>query len=371
VTTTSPETGGWSALQADRLSALSSQLLQLRQELGRKVVGQSEVVRQILAAILSEGHCLVVGMPGLAKTLLIRSIAGLLSLEFKRIQFTPDLMPADITGATLIHREAIHAAEGGDGGLGEPSWRFIRGPIFANVVLADEINRTPPKTQSALMEAMEERQVTAAGRRMPLSRPFFVLATQNPIEHEGTYSLPVSQLDRFQLTIHIDYPSFEEEFRVVLLTTSAYDSVLAPIVGREDIIEAIGLARRVQVPERLLDYVARLVRRTRPASKDAPDFVREWISWGAGPRAVQAMVQAARAFAFQDGRIEVRADDIHEALHPTLRHRLVLTYHAEAEGIQPDQVVDQIVASMPDGLYRPPETTRPRRGLLARILGRT
>jgi len=322
----------------------------LRTRLAAKIVGQEHVVTQVLASILSEGHCLIVGVPGLAKTLLISSVADLLTLQFKRIQFTPDLMPNDITGATLIR----------DDDEGVRGFHFLRGPIFANVILADEINRTPPKTQAALMEAMEERQVTASGRRAPLPRPFFVLATQNPIEQEGTYPLPVSQLDRFQQTILIDYPSDDEEFRIVQMTTSAYGCDLEPLLTHEDVVEAIALVSRIAVPARLVDYASRLVRCTRPDSGSAPQFVRESISWGAGPRAIQALVAGARALAFLAGRTEATADDLHGVVFSTLRHRLVRTYHAEAEGIDVDDIVRRVLLSMPDGIYHEPEPERPR-----------
>jgi len=344
------------------LRKYGSSFKELRANLGKKIIGQDQVVRQVLAALLSEGHCLLIGVPGLAKTLLIHSVASLLSLEFKRIQFTPDLMPSDITGATLIR----------DSREGERGFRFLRGPIFSNVILADEINRTPPKTQAALMEAMEERQITAAGSRMPLPRPFFVLATQNPIEQEGTYPLPVSQLDRFQQTIHIDYPTTDEEFDIVQLTTSSYDSVLEPLLYHDSISEAIELASRIHLPQTLVDYAARVVRRTRPTSPDAPDFVVEWISWGAGPRAIQSLLSGARALAFLDGRGEVTHDDIHEMARPAMRHRLLRTYHAEAEGVDVDSVIERVLESLPDGLYRRPSANpaAKRPGLLTRLIGR-
>ncbi|MBN1443121.1 MAG: MoxR family ATPase [Planctomycetes bacterium] len=329
--------------------------------LGNSVVGQDDVVRQVLASLLAEGHALIVGVPGLAKTLLVRSLAALLSLDFKRIQFTPDLMPSDITGTTLI---------GADAG-GQRAFRFLPGPLFANIVLADEINRTPPKTQAALMEAMEERQVTAAGQRLPLPRPFFVLATQNPIEQEGTYPLPVSQLDRFLFQIDIDYPTEEEEFRVVQRTTSAYDAPLASVISRERILEMIARVRAVAIPLPLIDYASRIVRQTRPHREDAPAFVRETIAWGAGPRAVQSMLLAGKSLAFLDGRSEVSYDDLHAIVHPALRHRLVLTYHAEAESLRVDDLIDRVIESLPDGRYRRrPAGAGARKGLFARILSR-
>jgi len=342
----------------DKVTEYSRILSELKEELKKLIVGQEEVVDQVLAAILAEGHCLLVGVPGLAKTLMVRSLAGLLSLDFKRIQFTPDLMPSDITGTTLIRTDAVS----------ERGFHFLRGPIFANIILADEINRTPPKTQAALMEAMEERQVTAGGQRLPLGRPFFVLATQNPIEQEGTYPLPVSQLDRFLLKIHVDYPTEDEEFRVVLRTTSSYDAKLEPRLGREQMREIIDLVQRTVVSGSILDYAASIVRQTRPQSTEAPPFVQKSIAWGAGPRAVQAMIMGSKSLAFLDGRTEVTVDDIHQIARPVLRHRLVLSFHAEAEGIDPDSLVDQILVGL--GRYELPqdETQSPRKGLLARLI---
>jgi MoxR-like ATPase len=345
-----------------KLSEYGSRLEQLRTELRKKIIGQDAVVRQLLAALLSEGHCLLIGVPGLAKTLLISSIASLLSLDFKRIQFTPDLMPSDITGATLIR----------DSQEGERGFHFLPGPIFANVILADEINRTPPKTQAALMEAMEERQITASGQRVRLPRPFFVLATQNPIEQEGTYPLPVSQLDRFQQTIHIDYPTTDEEFDIVQLTTSAYESSLAPLLDRASISEAVAMVAQVHLPQTLVEYASRVVRRTRPTSSDAPDFVHEWISWGAGPRATQALLASARALAFIDGRGEATYEDLHEMACSTMRHRLLRTYHAEAEGIDVDSIIERVLESMPEGRYQraSEDAVEPKPGFLARLIRR-
>ncbi len=300
-------------------------------------------------------------MPGLAKTLMIRTLADSMTLSFNRVQFTPDLMPSDITGATIISEEG-----GGDRG-----YRFLKGPVFANVILADEINRTPPKTGAALMEAMEERQVTAGGQRFPLDRPFFVLATQNPIEQEGTYPLPVSQIDRFMFNVLIDYPSADEEFEILQRTTSAYASAIEPVVDRPTILRGIAAARRVSVPDRLVDYATRIVRRTRPADASSPDFVRESLAWGAGPRAVQAILLGAKAHALLAGRPEVAAEDIHAVVAPTLRHRMLLGYHAEAEGVQPDAVIERILDGMPDGLYRRPATSaRQRPGVLGRLFGK-
>ncbi len=331
----------------------------LRTALARRIVGQEEVVTELLMAILAEGHCLIIGVPGLAKTLMVSTIAELLSLKFKRIQFTPDLMPSDITGASILSEE----------GSGQREYHFLKGPIFANVILADEINRTPPKTQAALMEAMEERQITAGGRRFPLERPFFVLATQNPIEQDGTYPLPVSQTDRFLFNVLIDYPETEEEFEILQRTTSSYSSSFEPLLDREMIKRATLAARRLEISNRLIDYATRLVRRSRPADPEASEFVREWIAWGGGPRAVQSLILGAKAHALLSGRQAVEPDDIHRVFKPTLRHRLILNYHAEAEGIQPDFVIENILESMPDGYYRKPEK-KSKSGFLARLLRR-
>ncbi len=348
-----------------RIEAFASRVEALRKELHRRVVGQDGVITQILAALLSEGHCLIVGLPGLAKTLLVSSIAEILSLGFKRIQFTPDLMPSDITGASIIS----------DDGSGHRSFRFLRGPIFSNIILADEINRTPPKTQSALMEAMEERQVSGAGRHLPLERPFFVLATQNPIELEGTYPLPVSQLDRFLFSIAIDYPSAAEELKILVMTTSAYSATLAKILSRDEVLELLGLARRIVVEPRRLDYVARIVRSTRPSAPGSSELTRSLVAWGGGPRATQGILAASRAMALMAGRPFVTEDDIHAVAVPTLRHRIILRYHAEAEGIRKDDVILRTLASMPDGLFRGTDSLQERtvqrgkKSFFARLFG--
>ena len=344
-----------------RIEKYSSEIADLRRNLASRIVGQDKVIKQVLAAILSEGHCLIIGVPGLAKTLLVRSLSELLTLDFSRIQFTPDLMPSDITGATLLQDDS-------DGVRG---FNFMRGPVFSNVILADEINRTPPKTQAALMEAMEERQVTTSGGNVPLDRPFFVLATQNPIEQEGTYPLPVSQMDRFQQSIRIDYPEVEEEMQIVQQTTSSYQSRLEPMLDKESICELISLTGKISISSMLIDYVSRIVRKTRPGSEKAPAFVKEWVSWGAGPRGVQAVIEGARAFALMDGRPEVTPGDIHEMCFSTLRHRMVPTYHAEAEGVDTDIVIEKILEGMPEGHYKPAEKeTSIAPGFFRRLLGR-
>lgn len=340
-----------------RIAELGSSLRRLREELGKRIIGQDVVIEELLIALLAEGHCLLVGVPGLAKTLLISTVAELIRLDFKRIQFTPDLMPNDITGATMI----------GQGEKpGTRSLRFLKGPIFTHLLLADEINRTPPKTQAALMEAMEERQVTAGGRTHRLEPPFFVLATQNPIEQEGTYPLPVTQLDRFLLEVHVDYPDFDEEFQVVERTTSSYRSEIQPQLDRDTLLEAIRTTRAISIPGELADYATRIVRFTRPADSDESseslEVVREWISWGAGPRAVQSLLAGARARALLEGRSRVELADIHRVVFPALRHRIQLNYHGEAEGITPDQVIEEILLAMPDSRYERPEPVLRDRG---------
>lgn len=323
-------------LDFGRLTEFARALSDLRAELHRRIVGQDEVITQVLAAILAEGHCLVVGVPGLAKTMIVSSVAELLSLEFKRVQFTPDLMPSDITGTTIIREVSP----------GRREFHFLRGPVFTNVLLADEINRTTPKTQAALMEAMEERQVSVAGRRVSLERPFFVLATQNPIELEGTYPLPVSQLDRFLFNILIDYPEEAEEFRIVVLTTSAYEASLRKVVERQQLVDMIEAVPRIFIAPPLLDRVARIVRSTRPSSPDAPPLTKGFVAWGAGPRAAKSIVSAAKAMALMAGRPEVLWQDIEAVLRPTLRHRILLRFHAKSEGVRPDDVVDEVVRSL-------------------------
>jgi len=322
---------------ARSIEEAARRLAGVRAEIGKRIVGLHAVIEELLIALLAEGNVLLVGVPGLAKTLLVQTIAEVLALRFSRIQFTPDLMPSDITGTGLIDL----AAE-----TGLRAFRFREGPVFANVILADEINRTPPKTQAALIEAMEERQVTAAGRKRPLPRPFFVLATQNPIEQVGTYPLPITQLDRFLFHTLLDYPAPDEEERIVILTTSAYSAPLAPLVEAEEIRGWIDLARAIPVPVPLLAFAASLVRRTRPAEPEAPPAVREFLSCGAGPRAAQALLAAARARALLEGAAEARLEDARRVAHPVLRHRLVRNYHGEAEGVSPDTIVDAVLGTI-------------------------
>lgn len=303
-------------------------------EVRKVVVGQTDVIEDLLIAILANGHCLLVGVPGLAKTLLVSTLARVLDLEFSRIQFTPDLMPSDITGTDVLETEE---------GTGKRFFRFIKGPVFANIVLADEINRTPPKTQAALLQAMQEREVTAGGKTYPLSPPFFVLATQNPIDQEGTYPLPEAQLDRFMFNISVDYPSIDDECRIVEETTSAYQANLAKILSGADILRLQGLVRRVPVAQDLVRYAVRLVRASRPKTDDAPKFVKDWVSWGAGPRASQYLVLGAKTRAVLDGRYTPQTDDVRAVARAVMRHRLVTNFNAEAEGIDAVQIVDRLV----------------------------
>jgi MoxR-like ATPase len=321
---------------AQAIARLNESYTHLRRELAKVVVGQNDVVEQLLIALFAGGHCLLVGVPGLAKTLLVRTLAEALSLKFNRIQFTPDLMPADITGTEVIQ----HDRESGD-----RLFRFTPGPIFANVVLADEINRTPPKTQAALLEAMQERQVTAGGQRHPLPQPFFVLATQNPIEQEGTYPLPEAQLDRFMFEVLVDYPAEDEELAIVKQTTCDYTPRVTPTLAAEQIDQYAALVRRVPVADHLVRYAMQLARRTRVGRPEATDMASKYITWGAGPRASQYLVLAAKARAALNGRFFVAADDIRAVAPPVLRHRIITNFTAEAEGVTPDTIVEQLLDS--------------------------
>jgi MoxR-like ATPase len=300
-------------------------------------VGQQDVIDQLLISIFSRGHCLLEGVPGLAKTLLISTLAKSLSLSFSRIQFTPDLMPADITGTEVIEKQP-------DGALQR---RFMEGPLFANVVLADEINRTPPKTQAALLEAMQERQVTVGRVRHPLGDPFFVLATQNPIEQEGTYPLPEAQQDRFMFKVLVDYPSFNEELQVARQTTSKIDTTVEPVLGGQEILELQDLVRSVPVSDHVIRYALTIVRQTRVGTEGIPDFMQENIGWGAGPRAVQFLVLSGKARALLHGRSYVTVEDIQALCRPVLRHRLVVTFAAESDGLTTDDCIDRLVKETP------------------------
>lgn len=310
------------------------------EELSKTIIGQKDVVQQLLISLLAGGHCLITGAPGLAKTLLVRSVAQIFHLKFQRIQFTPDLMPSDITGTEILEQR--------DDGRRE--MEFVHGPIFANVILADEINRTPPKTQAALLEAMQEHQVTVAGKRYVLEEPFFVLATQNPIEMEGTYPLPEAQLDRFMFNVLIDYLPHEEELDVVLQTTSGNPAPIEPLFTGEDILKFQEVVRRVPIARETADYAVRLAEATRPERPEATAFVNDWVSWGAGLRAAQTLVLGAKARALLEGRAHATTEDIRALAPPTLRHRVLLNYKAEAEGVTVNDCIEALLKSVPSGV---------------------
>ena len=303
------------------------------EELHKVVVGQDHVIEQILSAIFTGGHCLLVGVPGLAKTLMVSSVAQILNVAFKRVQFTPDLMPSDITGTTILDETAD----------GKREFRFVRGPIFANIVLADEINRTPPKTQAALLEAMQERQVTAGQETMKLPEPFFVIATQNPIEQEGTYPLPEAQLDRFMFNIKVDYPTVEDEQLIVAMSTRGDKPELTKVLTAERIVAWQKLVKKIEVPKFVNDFIVKLVRATRPKDPSAPDVIKRLVDWGAGPRAGIFLAQAGQAFAAMDGRPSVALDDIKKAAIPVLRHRVSANFQAQAEGKNSDDIVVELL----------------------------
>ena len=317
--------------QMERLETARSAILL---ELEKQIVGQKQVIDELLITLFSGGHCLLVGVPGLAKTLLIRTIAQILDLQFNRIQFTPDLMPADITGTDIIQD---------DTSTGDRSFRFIQGPVFSNIVLADEINRTPPKTQAALLQAMQEHHVTAGGQTYSLPEPFFVLATQNPIEQEGTYPLPEAQLDRFMFNIHIGYPDKAEEKQIVMSTTSAYAASFNHVLTGSEILELQQLVRKVPVAEKIVDYAVALSRNTRPENESTPQFVKDWVSWGAGPRASQYLILAAKAKAVLSGRPNASFEDVKAVAKPVLRHRVLTNFNAEADGITSVDIIDKLL----------------------------
>jgi len=309
----------------------------IRAEIGKVIVGQDKVIEQLLISLLSSGHCLLVGVPGLAKTLMISTLARVLNLKFNRIQFTPDLMPSDITGTEIIEE---------DRAAGKRAFRFVKGPVFANIILADEINRTPPKTQAALLQAMQEHEVTAAGETYKLEEPFFVLATQNPIEQEGTYPLPEAQLDRFMFNVIVDYPSGDEEEMIVKTTTTVAMHELTRILSAEDIVAFQNLVRRVPVSDHLVHYAVQLVRATRPHETGAPDFIKKWVNWGAGPRASQYLILAAKTRAILDGRPTPGPDDVRFAAYPVLRHRIVTSFNAEADGVDSLEIVRRVLETV-------------------------
>ncbi|MCI5056475.1 MAG: MoxR family ATPase [Flavobacteriales bacterium] len=300
-----------------------------KKEIGKVIVGQDQVIKDVLISIFSRGHCLLVGVPGLAKTLLVNTIAQVLGLDFNRIQFTPDLMPSDIIGSEILDETK--------------QFKFIKGPLFANIILADEINRTPPKTQSALLEAMQERSITAAGKRYELGKPFFVLATQNPIEQEGTYPLPEAQLDRFMFNIWVDYPTFEEELNIVKNTTSQVSVSLDNVMNAEDILFYQDLVRKIPVTDNLVEYAVSLVSKTRPDNSRAPEIVQKYISWGAGPRASQYLVVGAKCHALLSGKYSPDIEDVRAVAQPILRHRMVRNYKAEADGYSIGKIINELL----------------------------
>lgn len=301
----------------------------LKAEIAKVIIGQDKVVEDVLIAIFSKGHGLLVGVPGLAKTLLVNTVGATLGLSFNRIQFTPDLMPSDIIGSEILDHER--------------QFRFVKGPLFANIILADEINRTPPKTQAALLEAMQEKSVTAAGNTYPLPDPFFVLATQNPIEQEGTYPLPEAQLDRFMFNIWVDYPAYQEELAVVKATTGGGAVQVQPVLSREQILFYQGLVRRIPVPDNVLEYAVKLATKTRPGHSDTPQIVTDHVSWGAGPRASQYLVIGAKCHAMIRGRFSPDIEDVQAVATPILRHRLVRNYKAEAEGVTAERIITELL----------------------------
>ncbi len=311
----------------------------IKAELRKIIVGQDDVIEQLLIAIFARGHVLLEGVPGLAKTLMVSTLASSLHLKFNRIQFTPDLMPSDITGTEVIQE---------DKSTGAREFRFLPGPIFANVVLADEINRTPPKTQAAMLEAMQEKRVTIGGKIHPLSPPFFVLATQNPIEQEGTYPLPEAQQDRFMFKVFVRYPSYDEEYRIAETTTANFDPRVEAVLTGEQIMQIQEIVRKVPVSPHVINYALALVRATRVHEGEAPEFVKEWVSWGAGPRGVQYLLLGGKAKAAIEGRTYVTTDDIKAVAHPVLRHRTITNFNAESEGINSDKVIDKLLATISD-----------------------
>ncbi len=322
----------------EAVKRLNDAYRRLLREIGKVIVGQERVLEELLIAIFARGHCLLVGVPGLAKTLMIRTLAEAVDLSFRRIQFTPDLMPADITGTEVIQEDRASGSRG---------FKFVQGPLFANVILADEVNRTPPKTQAALLEAMQEHQVTAAGMRHRLPEPFFVLATQNPIEQEGTYPLPEAQLDRFMFNVLVDYPGEEEEYRIVEVTTASHRAAVEPILSAPDILEMQEVVRKVPIAPHVIRYAMRFTRLTRNGRGEVPDFVRDYVTWGAGPRATQYLVLGAKARALLHGRTYAACEDVRAVAGPVLRHRIITNFNAEADGIKPDEIVRRLADLIP------------------------
>ena len=337
---TTPDVGDFTPTDIAAAKRVKDAHTRIRKELSKVIVGLDEVIDQLLISIFARGHCLLVGVPGLAKTLLISTVARSLSLSFNRIQFTPDLMPADITGTEVIQEDKT---------TGQRAFKFIKGPIFANVILADEINRTPPKTQAALLEAMQERQVSAGGKKHVLEPPFFVLATQNPIEQEGTYPLPEAQLDRFMFLVKVEYPSLEEELQIVEMTTQPRSVELEQVLTGKDILDIQDVVRRVPISEHIVRYVLKLVRSTRVTDESAPELVKQRVAWGAGPRASQFLILGAKARALLHGRLYVALEDVQKVAFPVLRHRILTTYGAEAEGYTSDRLIKELMDQIPAG----------------------
>ncbi len=329
---------GMSQEDLQAVEQLKQAYAKIRAEMNKAIVGQEHVIEQLLISIFARGHCLLIGVPGLAKTLMINTLANALSLKFNRIQFTPDLMPSDITGTEVIQEDKT---------TGERAFKFIPGPIFNNVILADEINRTPPKTQAALLEAMQEFQVTAGGRKHALETPFFVLATQNPIEQEGTYPLPEAQQDRFMFNIMVDYPTEDEELMIMKMTTATYKPNVEKVLSGEDILRLQDIVRKVPVAESVIKYAVNIARATRVTQPTVPSFVKEWVAWGAGPRASQYLILGAKARAILQGRYYVSGEDIRAVAFPVLRHRVICNFSAEAEGITSDTIITKLLETVP------------------------
>ncbi len=325
------------ANDVEAVKALQQSYSAIRREIGKVIVGQDAIIEQLLISLLARGHCLLVGVPGLAKTLLIRTLSEVLDLSFNRVQFTPDLMPSDITGTEVIEENRT---------TGEKIFRFVKGPIFSNIVLADEINRTPPKTQAALLESMQEHHVTAAGQTYPLPEPFFVLATQNPIEQEGTYPLPEAQLDRFMFNLWLDYPSFAEEVQIVKQTTAGAVPRLEKVMNGMQIMAAQDLVRRVPVADNVIEYAVRLVANTRPRMNGSPKFINDLLGYGAGPRASQYLILGAKTRAVLQGRFSPEAEDVRAVALPVLRHRIVTNFNAEADNITPQEIVSRLMEAV-------------------------
>ena len=325
-----------------RIEDLQSSMGNLKREIAKVIVGQEAAVNDVLMAILAKGHCLVIGVPGLAKTLLVKTVASVLDLTFNRIQFTPDLMPSDITGTEIIEEDVT---------TGRRTFKFVKGPVFSNIILADEINRTPPKTQAALLQAMQEYNVTVSGTTYNLPEPFFVLATQNPIEQEGTYPLPEAQLDRFMFDIHMTYPSEAEEINIAKTTTSDSKIILKTILTAEEIIDLQAIVRKIPIAEHIARYAVKIARATRPENVSSPDFVKKWVSWGAGPRAVQYLILGAKAKAVLEGTYNVTCEHIKSVAPLVLRHRIIPNFHAEAEGVDSMRITLKLLESVkePEG----------------------